>query len=99
VRALEKFNARDDGTVWSYADLEEMAEAAVAELEDELARLRILTTALAVNWRGSSADLDMIWKLGVDAGANEATREEWRQELTAAGKQGIMSWFIDWVPE
>ena len=39
MSALDKWRGREDGTIWSYADLEEMADAAIAELQAEVERL------------------------------------------------------------
>lgn len=91
----EALIARDED---AQGDVEQLAEAGktIAALEEELIKTRILATALAVNWRGSDKDLDMIWKLGVDAGKNEETRAQWHKQLQVAGMQGLLSWFVEW---
>jgi hypothetical protein len=35
MNAVERYKARNDGTLWAYADLEEMADDAIEELEKE----------------------------------------------------------------
>lgn len=80
MTAREKWDQRDDGTVWSYADLEEMADAALAEADASLKTADVYITELEAEVERLKAELSIACGALAISTAGW-TADQWQEEL------------------